>query len=102
MQIDTNRLLCEMKKKGMKQKELANAIGVEATAVCRYVKGQRQPRGNVLVAMAEALEVTPEYLCGLGIEHEGTAYMRARGNILHYASEWTVEQRKELIDLLVR
>ena len=101
MNIDTIRFKEEMIKSGMKQKELAQKVGVTEVSISRYVSGERQPRGIILVKIAEALSTTPEYLCGLGIEHSSSAYARVRGNIMQYCAEWTADQKRELLNLLV-
>ena len=50
------------KSKGLKQKELAEKIGVSATAIMRYEKGQREPDKETIEKIALALKVTPSSL----------------------------------------
>ena len=101
MEINTIRLKQEMKRKNIRNQDLAKIVGVTPSQVSRYVCGNRQPGGYVLVAIAEALDTTPEYLCGLGLEHKDMAFARVRGNIAQYAFEWTADQRRELINMLI-
>ena len=44
-------------KRGMSQQELADAIGVTKSTISKYEKGQREPKYNVLRAIAAALGV---------------------------------------------
>jgi len=58
------RILPLMKKKGMTQRELANMIGVTETSISRYISGQRVPKANIVVYMADALNTTTDYILG--------------------------------------
>jgi len=58
------RILPLMKKKGMAQRELANMIGVTETSISRYISGQRVPKANIVVYMADALNTTTDYILG--------------------------------------
>ena len=101
MKLDTFRLKEEMARVGLKQRELAKMVGVTEVSMSRYMTGNRQPRGTKLVEIANALQTTPEYLCGLGIERSNSAFARVRGNIMQYVAEWTPDQKRELLNLLV-
>lgn len=50
------------KSKGLKQKDLAEKIGVSATAIMRYEKGQREPDKETIEKIALALKVAPSSL----------------------------------------
>lgn len=43
--------------KGMSRKELADRLGITESSVGRYEKNQREPKHEVLIKIAEALEV---------------------------------------------
>ena len=58
------RILPLMKKKGMTQRELANQIGVTEVSISRYISGQRMPKANIVVYMADALNTTTDYILG--------------------------------------
>jgi transcriptional regulator with XRE-family HTH domain len=49
------RLKALRQKKGLRQKELAAAIGMTKSAVCLYEKGKRIPRDAVKIRIAETL-----------------------------------------------
>lgn len=49
---------------GLKQKELAEKIGVSESRVSQYEKGSQNPRIGTLLKIADALEISVQYLCG--------------------------------------
>jgi transcriptional regulator with XRE-family HTH domain len=49
----------------MTQAELADAAGIDASAVSRYERGVTEPRAYTLLALAVALGTTTDYLVGL-------------------------------------
>ena len=48
--------------KGWSQAELAKRIGVSASAVGMYEQGRREPSLSLVVCLAQALDVTTDYL----------------------------------------
>ena len=44
------------------QQEVAEAIGVTAMAICQYESGERSPRDNVKIALANYFNTTVEDL----------------------------------------
>ena len=46
----------EMRKKGWKQKDLADAVGITKTSISRYMTGDRIPNAYILSNIAQALE----------------------------------------------
>lgn len=49
---------------GLKQKELAEKIGVSESRVSQYEKGSQNPRIGTLLKIADALGVSVQSLCG--------------------------------------
>ena len=58
------RLLETRKNRGMSQETLAEKIGVSRQAVSKWETGEAQPDYARLIALADALEVSLDYLCG--------------------------------------
>ena len=58
------RLLKTRKGRGMSQEALAEKIGVTRQAVSKWETGEAQPDYTKLIALADALEVSLDYLCG--------------------------------------
>lgn len=50
--------------KGMNQRNLSQATSLTESAVSRYVTGEREPRGAILLCIANALSTSVEYLKG--------------------------------------
>ncbi len=65
-------------KKNIKQKELADLLGVSQAQVSRYENYQDQPSYEVIEKMAEILDVSPEYLLGKESKSELKADFKER------------------------
>lgn len=63
------RLLQVRKRKKMSQDDLAKAIGAHAPVIGRYERNEVKPSIDVATKMAEALQVSLDYLVGLS-DHE--------------------------------
>lgn len=94
------RLLLVLKEKEITQRELAEKININETALSRYVNGSRKPRMDILVNIARALNVSVEYLTGKEegeIEFQEVKYVLCRN-----LSTMSPEQRLELMEILAR
>lgn len=56
------RIFDLMKKNGLKQKELANKIGIREECMSRYINNVREPRLLVIGKLAIVLNTTADYL----------------------------------------
>ena len=54
----------ELKKQGMKQKELAEKCQTSTVTVCRWVNGKHKPRNSTIVLISNILGVEYQYLKG--------------------------------------
>jgi transcriptional regulator with XRE-family HTH domain len=61
----SKRLVDLREQKNMKQKELANIVGLQSSAISKYEKGNTQPNLETLVKLAEFFSVTVDYLLGV-------------------------------------
>lgn len=50
--------------KGLRQLDVANAVGVTLRAICNYEAGTREPSLDMLISLCKVLETTPNYLLG--------------------------------------
>lgn len=50
---------------GLKQNEVAKAIGITSSGLCDMEGGRRFPRIERIPVIAEVLDLNPEYLCYL-------------------------------------
>ncbi len=57
-----------MAEKGINQKELSQLSGITEASVCRYLKGDRTPRIDIVSNFARVLGVNVDYLLDDGAE----------------------------------
>lgn len=102
MKLNTERLVNEIRKQKLTQKDFAEMIGITPVSLSRYIKGNRQPRKSNLMEMARVLEVSPEYLTGFDVDHMSSdeTYRNVIWNIRSNCKNWTTAQKRELIILL--
>ena len=62
-----------MKEKKLTQKELSALSGISEPSLCRYLKGQIEPRMDIIQNLARALNVSVEYLLGQSEEECSSA-----------------------------
>lgn len=66
MEIILGKRLKELRSdRGMTQKQLACALGLNAVTYLHYEKDQREPPLSVLAQMAKFFDVSVDYLLGL-------------------------------------
>ena len=92
-----------LKKRGISQRELAERVKVTEVSMSRYINGERKPRDPILANIAAELQTTPEYLLNIEATEEGSdlAYYRVLRAIARNAHEWTLRQKKDLINALL-
>ena len=98
MGLQIKRLMYMMKQKDVTQRELAEMSGVTEAAMSRYMRGERQPRAEVVANMATALGVTSDYL--LGRKEDMSELAQATRLVARNVSEIPENVRLELIRLL--
>ena len=81
---------------GMTQRELAHMVGTTESAMSKYVKGEREPRAEILANIATALHTTSEYLLGMD-DGLVTPFGRVKAICARSAKDFTDEERNELI-----
>jgi transcriptional regulator with XRE-family HTH domain len=88
----------------MSQEDLAHAIGSSQNQVSRYERGVNVPTGDVLVALADALETTADYL--LGRTEDPTRPLRSAADLddderqlLEIYRQKSPEKRTQIIDV---
>jgi len=90
-------------RKGFSQSDLAKEVGIHYTQVGRYENKGAQPTADILAKLADALEVSTDYLMG-GTMNEQAQETISDKELLHHfkrLEKLPVEQKtivKELID----
>ena len=89
------RIRALLSKQRMTQRQLAEKVGATESAVSKYLKGEREPRAEVLAKIATALGTTSEYLLG---RQEGitTEFGTILDLCARSAPGFTDEQRQQL------
>jgi transcriptional regulator with XRE-family HTH domain len=61
-----NQRLREIRlEKGLRQKDVADALGLTLRAICNYEAGTREPSLDLLISICKYLDVPADYLLGL-------------------------------------
>ena len=82
------------------QKELAKEVGVTEVSLSRYIAGEREPKGKVLLSLAKALGTTTDYLLRGEIDpssFEETYRLVARGTVT-----MSDEERLKIMKVLLK
>lgn len=90
------RIASLLKASGMSQRELALRVGATESAISKYIKGEREPRAELLANIATALKTTSEFLLGMddGLE---TPFGTVKALCARAAKDMTQEEKNELI-----
>lgn len=67
------RVAAELEAQGITTRELADRLNITPITMSRYLRGERIPRGPVIVQTATALNVTCNYLIGLSDDPHKTS-----------------------------
>ncbi len=62
--IFKTRFAALIQTRGLTQRELADKTRLTEGAISHYLKGDREPKGAILLAIANALETTTDFLNG--------------------------------------
>lgn len=89
-----------LQQKGWSQKDLAKASNINESSVSRYLKSDQEPRIDVLVNFAKALDVSLEYLVGEEYANENS-FTSIANAIARHGKELTPEQQNKLISLII-
>lgn len=83
---------------GIKQRDLADKIGVTEVSVSRYVHDQRTPKAPVIAKIARELHTTIDFLLGQEEEDaDGGSYDKAMRDIKKHAHAWSCIQKQRLV-----
>ena len=94
------RIAVLLKNEGLSQKELAQLVGITESALSRYIKGERQPKLEVIANLATALNTTSDYLIS-GNEEE-TSFNNLSRLIARGIKTLTQEEKMKLMRLLTK
>ncbi len=93
------RIIEQMNRHGLSQREIADKVGVTEVSMSRYIKGDRVPKGTVIACMARVLCTTSDYLLGNDMDDSDPEieYYRTQRAIARNARLWTNKQKADLV-----
>lgn len=95
------RIRMLMEGRHLTQKELANLSGITEASMSKYLSGERTPRIDVIVNLANALGVTTDELIGNDIENDKMGLVRLKTVLARGMESISEEDKKELIKFLL-
>ena len=93
-----------IEEKKLSQKDLSKISGVSEPSLCRYLKEDGpSPRMDIVINVANALGVTPNYLLGKeDAKDSSNDFEEAKILVARNKKVFTEEQKAELIKLLFK
>jgi transcriptional regulator with XRE-family HTH domain len=90
------RISALRKQRGLSQAELANRLGISASAMGMYEQGRREPSAETLVALSRELQVTTDFLLTgkIGSQPDSEAYTRMVRTLVD-AADTRLERRQD-------
>jgi transcriptional regulator with XRE-family HTH domain len=90
------RISALRKQRGLSQAELANRLGISASAMGMYEQGRREPSAETLVALSRELQVTTDFLLTgkIDAQLDEAAYSRMIHSLVD-AADTRLEQRQD-------
>lgn len=96
-----DRIKMLMEERNLTQKELANLSSITEASMSKYLSGERTPRIDVIVNLANALHVTTDELIGNDIEDEKMDLARLKIVLARGMETISERDKKELIKFLL-
>lgn len=96
------RIKTIMKDQGLTQKELATRANITEASMSKYLSGERTPRIDVVVNLANALNVTVDDLIGDGIENNKNGLSFLKAALARGMETMSHEEQKKLLLFLIQ
>ena len=95
------RLKLFMNERHYTQKELAEKTGITEASMSKYLSGERTPRIDVIVNLANALEITTDELLGNDIDEKAMTFFKAKTVLARGMESMSEEDKKKLMKFLL-
>ncbi len=95
------RIKMFMNERKYTQKELAEKTGITEASMSKYLSGDRTPRIDVIVNLANALDITTDELLGNDINEKKMTFFQAKTVLARGKESMSEEDKKELIKFLL-
>lgn len=102
MQNITKNLRTILQDRKMTQKQLADLSGITESAISRYIKGERVPRGVNLIRIAEALSLSVDELVYNDESEKKDAFDQIKEMIARNGSILTKDEKRELAQIIIQ
>ena len=100
--INKARMKYAMARAGMRQRDLARAIGSSEVTISRYVNGGRNPRLAILKNICVALGVSMEYLTDSGVTlSRNESVAKTSSLIMEYGKNWTEDDWNSILKTIL-
>ena len=91
-------------RENIKQRELAEDVGITESALSRYMNGTRVPQGETLCNLAIALHTTTDYLLGKDDEekyNKEISFNEMEGLLARNSKNYSSEENLELMKIIL-
>lgn len=95
------RIRMLLEEQHLSQKDLAQKAGITEASMSKYLSGERTPRIDVVVNLANALGVTADELIGNEIENDKMNLARMKTVLARGLEDLSKEEKNELIKFLL-
>lgn len=95
------RIRMLLEEQHLSQKDLAKKAGITEASMSKYLSGERTPRIDVVVNLANALGVTADELIGNEIENDKMNLARMKTVLARGLEDLSKEEKNELIKFLL-
>ncbi|MDO4178275.1 MAG: helix-turn-helix transcriptional regulator [Phascolarctobacterium sp.] len=97
-----NKIKILMDQNGLNQKELSKISGIAESSLSRYLNSDQRPRIDIILNLAKALNVSPEYiLSDEENNEEENAFIVISTAIARKGNSLTPDEKNKLIALLL-
>ena len=101
MSTFTKRVKSILEEKKITQKQLSQLSGIAEASICRYLRGDCEPRLDIVANIAKALDVSEAYLIGETNEKKADNYkLEIRDIVARNRNIMTDQDKMDIINML--
>jgi len=86
----------------MNQNELADKAQLSKSAISKYISGTREPSGDNLIKIANALDTTTDYLLGYKEDESYTDFEKLMKLVARNLPSMSNEEKLVLIEMIIK
>ena len=101
MSTFTKRVKSILEEKKITQKQLSQLSGIAEASICRYLRGDSEPRLDIIARIAKALDVSEAYLIGETNKKKADNYkLEIRDIVARNGNIMTDQDKIDIINML--